>query len=234
VYKAWDSNRKEQVAIKIHRHTKAKDDKIFKYEQFIISQIQTKTHSIVFPFFSRSDTAMSVVIMPLGADLARVSKKVGPMDEPCVRLIALDLLQCLQEMHTAGFAHRDIKPSNALLFKNGHCSLSDFNFCLSLSENVPRFPANKDIAPPECTGDSSYDLVKADVWYLGITLLGMFDEATGFSDACGAFLLPMMESDPQKRPLLSELLQHRWLRQDSKDERVARLLLVGIWYSLCQ
>jgi [calcium/calmodulin-dependent protein kinase] kinase len=88
-----------------------------------------------------------------------------------------DVCLALHYLHTHNIAHRDIKPENILLCSNGTCKVADFgvsklfdttesskNFLLEDTAGTYHFQA------PESLSEGKYDVFKADIWGMGVTL----------------------------------------------------------------
>ena len=226
VHKAFDYKAKKFIAVKLYDNTNAR---AFRYEQVMITLLRDGTSSIVLPDFVLPSPHMSVMTMPLGVDMSRVVDEFKYLDEQCVQLIARDLLQCLYELHKTGLVHNDIKPTNTLLFETGHFSLSDFNNCVPDREAVWE-TSGRSVSPPECVEGSIYSRAKVDIWYLGMTLGRLVadgDECLRLK--CAPFLSLVASGDPEKRPSLSDLLDHRWLKMDARSIQTTRCTLRGIW-----
>jgi serine/threonine-protein kinase len=52
--------------------------------------------------------------------------RTGPLTEEAFHRVALDLLDALVAVHSAGALHRDIKPANVLITRDGRAKLADF------------------------------------------------------------------------------------------------------------
>ena len=121
------------------------------------------------------------------------------------------ILSGLRHMHRLGVAHRDIKLENIMLNSQGNeACLIDFN----LSDVVPpggsslstELKGTRSYAAPEVLAAGPgrpYDMFKADVWSLGVTLFGM---STGFfpvdaatpADNCYRVLQAAQQANPKR------------------------------------
>ena len=120
------------------------------------------------------------------------------------------ILSGLRHMHRLGVAHRDIKLDNIMLSQGGEACLIDFN----LSDVVPpggsslstELKGTRSYAAPEVLAAGPgrpYDMFKADVWSLGVTLFGMstglfpVDTATP-ADKCYRVLQAAQQANPKR------------------------------------
>ena len=130
------------------------------------------------------------------------------------------ILSGLRHMHRLGVAHRDIKLENIMLNSQGNeACLIDFN----LSDVVPpggsslstELKGTRSYAAPEVLAAGPgrpYDMFKADVWSLGVTLFGMstglfpVDTATP-ADKCYRVLQAAQQANP-KRCIVTALFNY--------------------------
>lgn len=79
----------------------------------------------VIDLFNANGTSYYVMDFIEGESLS-VCVKRSPLTEMEVRNVAVQLLDALGAVHTAGFYHLDVKPGNIMIDKVGHCTLIDF------------------------------------------------------------------------------------------------------------
>lgn len=72
----------------------------------------------------------------LGSIRNIIKARGKPFDETEIALLAGDMLQALNYLHSQGKMHRDIKSSNILIDEKGTAKLSDFG--ISINSNVNR------------------------------------------------------------------------------------------------
>jgi 3-phosphoinositide dependent protein kinase-1 len=59
-------------------------------------------------------------------ELFSVIRREGKLKYNASRLIAAEIINILEYMHSKGVSHRDLKPANLLLDENYHLKLVDF------------------------------------------------------------------------------------------------------------
>jgi [calcium/calmodulin-dependent protein kinase] kinase len=116
----------------------------------------------------------------------------GPLTNDVAIMHLRDIALALDYLHTHHVAHRDIKPENILLCSNGTCKIADFgvsrlfgesesskSFLLEDTAGTYHFQA------PEALGSGKYDVFKADIWGVGVTLFCfLFGRMPFWVDGC--------------------------------------------------
>jgi len=164
--------------------------------------------------------------------------------EKQTREITSQLVSAVSMMHSVNVVHRDIKPENILMVsKDGHpfIKVCDFGFAVKKPEEgmtdtigTPHYVA------PEVLSGENYHL-KCDVWSVGVVVYVMLSGRTPFNgDSLAAiareiragrysfkfpefekvspegldFVKTCLQVDPDLRPSMAEMLQHKWLKPD--------------------
>ncbi|ELU06630.1 hypothetical protein CAPTEDRAFT_74696, partial [Capitella teleta] len=144
----------------------------------------------------------------------------------------VDLLMAVNHLHFHDLAHMDIKPDNIFIAEDSNaCKLGDFGLVLDVSNGTEVSDAQegdpKYLAPELMLGKFGK---QADVFSLGITILEMASDLDlprggdlwhqlrsgklpeeflmGISEEMKTIIRLMMEPDPEKRPTVSEILEH--------------------------
>ena len=146
-YLAYDTNLKQQVAIKEYLPTEfstrdasstvqpisESHSKIFKWGlQRFLEEAQTlaefKHPNIVrvHSFFEENNTAYIIMDYENGVDLSTLIRKGERFDEQRLLGILLPIIDGLELVHKGGFIHRDIKPANIFIRNDGSPVLLDF------------------------------------------------------------------------------------------------------------
>lgn len=163
-----------------------------------------------------------------------------PLTEKQTRKMARRIAQALAYCHQRGIAHKDIKLENICLDKHNRPVLIDFGFCeFSTPERKStRWDGTPEYASPEVLLNLPFNTHKADVYSLGVVifilLTGLFpfelrkrckilqrggkpkvDWSKEYypllSNAAKDLINKMLETDPDKRISLQEVLQHPWM-----------------------
>ncbi|KAG5271690.1 hypothetical protein AALO_G00182890 [Alosa alosa] len=133
-----------------------------------------------------------------------------------------------------GVLHRDIKPENLLVNTDDvTIKLIDFG-CGDLLKESPydTFAGTNAFIPPEWWLQKSYQGRPATVWSLGVLLYnllcgklpfagegevvsGHLQFSRGLSCECRNLIHWCLRKDPTKRPVLEEILQHKWFSTES-------------------
>lgn len=148
--------------------------------------------------------------------------------QPCVKLM-YDMLKGLEYCHEKKVAHRDIKPQNVFLDAYDRAILADFGLSKYISrlsqENIKCGSMNY-VAPEVCLC-AKYDLLKTDIWSLGVTFYEMMtgelpwtvdtplEERDIMKISFPAkidpnfriILIQMLAKNPKNRPTVSEIMQ---------------------------
>ena len=150
---------------------------------------------------AESDSATYVVEEYLqGMDLQEYLDLRGKLNEQITCRLAIEVCDCLQELHKWHIIHRDIKPSNLFLTNAGKVKLIDFD--AARLEKPGRFADTYFIGTPGFAAPEQYGFhqtdERTDIYSLGLTLKLLM----GYENYHG-FLLPVLakctEFDPNKR-----------------------------------
>lgn len=111
----------------------------------------------------------------------------GKVEEDTARRWFAQLVSVVDELHTKSYAHRDIKPENLLIDAEGNILLTDFELCVSFERQG--FPYVNSVCgtptfccPEAILSASGYDICKADIWSMGVTLFVMVAGYRPFDD----------------------------------------------------
>lgn len=135
-----------------------------------------------------------------GMDLQEYLDLRGVLNEQIACRLAIELCDCLQELHKWHIIHRDIKPSNLFLTDSGNLKLIDFD--AARLEKPGKFADTYMIGTPGFAAPEQYGFhqtdERTDIYSLGLTLKLLL----GYENYHG-FLSPVLakctEFDPNKR-----------------------------------
>jgi serine/threonine protein kinase len=143
--------------------------------------------------------------------------KNGPMDEEEALRWLQQACVALQQLHANGIIHRDVKPSNLLIDKQGKLRLCDFGFVCREQDALTGIAGSPNYSAPEASCENTPGhTIKVDIYSLGASLQhlllgrcpqGPEDMPKGLSPPVAELITEMMETDPDERPTIDELLE---------------------------
>jgi serine kinase len=207
-----------------------------------------KIHSII---QSNSSIFIFMRHAELG-DLLDYIKRNGIVNESVGNVWFYQLATAINYLHSMNIAHRDLKCENILISSKLNLKIADFGFArykLSVDDFFSSDTAIKELsetycgsaayAPPEVVSGTPYDIMKVDVWSLGIILSIIINGRMPFDDSnisklikdqkqrayttnsevmkklstdCKFVIYMCLEPDPALRLSSSELLKTPWLK----------------------
>ena len=221
VYRAFDKNRDEDIAIKLLLPSLTKNERAL--ERFLnearISSKLSNQH-IINVYDVQNDGELYFLIMELleGQDLAQLILTREQLNQPFTAKELTELMEQLApaldyaHQHTV---HRDIKPENIWLDEDGHYKLMDFGIAQlqSTSQRTQTGAAMGTayyMAPEQLKGSKHID-ARADIYALGVMLYAM---ATG--DVPAGLIKPLHEKRPDISPAFSNAVM-QCLEADPQD-----------------
>jgi serine/threonine protein kinase len=224
IYRAYDTQRKRHVAIKvIDARFRADPDyvKRFQREARAIGQLDHPNIVKLYRYGEANSQLYIALQYVEGADLhstlaARRAGRARLRPEEIAHIVR-DVCLALDYAHGKGVIHRDVKPSNIILDKKGRALLTDFGLAL-LAESGTRgeiFGSPHYIAPEQAMS-SARATPQSDVYAIGVILYEIFTGQVPFDaqDPLDIALLHMTE--PPRPP--------RTLRNDVSPELEAVIL----------
>lgn len=163
-----------------------------------------------------------------------------------VASIVKQICAALRYLHACGYVHQDIKPANILMDRSGRALLGDFGIghsfkSASMVMGSPAFQAPEALRDEEDDGGCGGDCpqIKEDIWALGVSLYQMLFRKLPYVgcnlyeivenirerelkipkcsfDVPEALIRGMLETDPQKRLSLQQIMEDPFVR-DADD-----------------
>ncbi|CAN0846808.1 CBL-interacting serine/threonine-protein kinase 11 [Linum grandiflorum] len=155
------------------------------------------------------------------------------------------LITSIAYCHARGVFHRDLKPENLLLDENWNLKVSDFGLSAvheqiqsdGLLHTLCGTPA---YVAPEILAKKGYDGAKVDIWSCGVILFVLVSGYLPFNDTnlmamykkiykgefrcpkwtspdLRRFLFRLLDSNPDTRITVDEILRDPWFKMDYKD-----------------
>ncbi|MEW5872756.1 MAG: SUMF1/EgtB/PvdO family nonheme iron enzyme [Chloroflexota bacterium] len=177
VYKAWDANLEEPVALKESFETSPAAQKQFQLEAKLLFKLRHSSLPIVHDFFVIPNQGMYLVMDYIeGQDLGEMLEQAsGPLPESQVLPWIGQICDALDYLHSQNppIIHRDLKPANIKITPNGQAILVDFGIAKvydpKLATTVGARAVTPGYSPQEQYGMGSTD-ARTDVYALGATL----------------------------------------------------------------
>jgi len=161
---------------------------------------------------------------------------------PCCEIvhISYQMARALEYLHGRSVVHRDVKADNYLMSleditdPDNVIALADFGAAVTIKEGER---LNSEVgtrifwSPEFC--NKSYGM-KVDVWAMGVTMYGLLDGCFPFKDEkdikfkepklprcihadCEDYIRGMLTKDEEKRLSSSQVVAHRWMANEDRD-----------------
>lgn len=176
VYKGFDIETDEIIAIKIIEKFQLKQELIERLKNEVLLVLNLKNDNIVEykDFLEDSENFYLVLEYCNGGDLSNLIKK-GKIPEIQVKAYMKQLSNAFKYLINKNIVHRDIKPQNLLLSNEQQIiKMTDFNFARELNDNdlSKTFCGTPLYMAPEIILKCDYS-TKADLWSLGLVMYEM-------------------------------------------------------------
>ncbi|CDY17228.1 BnaA05g09600D [Brassica napus] len=247
VYLARNINNGENVAIKVIDKEKIVKSGLAGHIKREISILRRVRHPYIVHLLEVMATKTKIYIVMeyvRGGDLyTKVSK--GRLREGVARRYFQQLISSVSFCHGRGVYHRDLKLENLLLDDEGSLKVSDFGLSV-VSEQLKQegicqtFCGTPAYLAPEVFTRKGYDAAKADVWSCGVILFVLMAGYLPFDDKnimvmykkihkgkfrCPKWFSPeltrlmgrILDTNPDTRITISEIMKHRWFKKGFKD-----------------
>jgi tetratricopeptide (TPR) repeat protein len=184
VFRAYDNQLREEVALKIIKPEIATDKKAverFNNELKLARRIIHRNVCRLYELMEHEGTRFISMEYVPGEDLGSFIHRARRLDLGAAVAIAIQVGEGLDEAHRLGVVHRDLKPGNILIDRDGNAKIMDFGIARSLLEaritgegrliGTPEY-----ISPEQLNGEAATP--QSDVYALGVILFEM---------VCGVF-----------------------------------------------
>ncbi|XP_051870584.1 serine/threonine-protein kinase 10 isoform X2 [Pristis pectinata] len=131
-------------------------------------------------FFYENKLWIMIEFCPGGAVDATMLELDRGLTEPQIRVVARQMLEAVDYLHSQKIIHRDLKAGNVLLTQDGNIKLADFGVSAKNTKTLQKretfigtpYWMAPEVVMCETMKDTPYDY-KSDIWSLGITLIEM-------------------------------------------------------------
>jgi serine/threonine protein kinase len=179
VYKVFDTDIKEKIALKLLRPEIALDKETierFSNELKLARKIRHKNICGMFDLGKAEGTTFITMEFVPGEDLKKFIRKSGQLGAGRAVSIAKQVCEGLEEAHRLGVVHRDLKPQNIMVDEDGNARIMDFGIARSLRgksiTGAGVMIGTPDYMSPEQVEGKDVDQ-RSDIYSLGIILYEM-------------------------------------------------------------
>jgi serine/threonine-protein kinase len=186
VYKAYDTEIKEHVALKVLNPEIASDESIierFRNELKFARKISHRHICRMFDLGRVEDTAYISMEYVSGEDLKTLLRRIGHLPARKALAFAEQVVEGLAEAHRLGVVHRDLKPQNIMIDREGNARIMDFGIARALKTKGITDPGmiigTPDYMAPEQFEGKDADQ-RTDIYALGAILYEMLTSGPPF------------------------------------------------------
>jgi len=179
VYKAYDTEIGEHVALKVLKPEISADESIverFRNELKLARRISHRNVCRMFDLGRSQDTTYIAMEFVSGEDLKTLLRRVGQLPARRTVAIALQVCEGLAEAHRLGVVHRDLKPQNIMVDREGNARIMDFGIARSVKgrgvTEAGVILGTPDYMSPEQLEGKEADQ-RSDIYALGAVLFEM-------------------------------------------------------------
>ncbi|HEV3006032.1 MAG TPA: serine/threonine-protein kinase, partial [Pirellulales bacterium] len=191
VFKALHMRLGKIVALKILRSDRLSDPQnVARFEREMKAVGRLEHPRIVRALDAGNHDGTHYLVMEYveGYDLAKLSRRMGPLDMSDACELARQAAEGLDQVHRNALVHRDIKPSNLMLTPDGQVKLLDLGLALLNGEQpqgaeltgVGQVMGTPDYLAPEQVESGHKVDTRADIYALGCTLYELLTGAAPF------------------------------------------------------
>jgi serine/threonine protein kinase/tetratricopeptide (TPR) repeat protein len=179
VYKVFDTDIKEKIALKLLRPEIALDRETverFSNELKLARKISHRNVCRMFDLGKAEGTTFITMEFVPGEDLKKFIRKSGQLGAGRAVSIAKQVCEGLTEAHHLGVVHRDLKPQNIMVDEDGNARIMDFGIARSLSSKsitgAGVMIGTPEYMSPEQVEGKDVDQ-RSDIYSLGIIIYEM-------------------------------------------------------------
>ncbi|CAM8975151.1 unnamed protein product [Rhodiola kirilowii] len=246
VYSARNVKNEQHVAIKVIDKEKILKGGLIAHIKREISILRRVRHPNIVQLFEVMATKSKIYFVMEYVRGGELFNKVakGRLKEEVARKYFQQLISAVGFCHARGVFHRDLKPENLLLDENGDLKVSDFGLS-AVSDQIRQdglfhtFCGTPAYVAPEVLARRGYDAAKVDIWSCGVILFvlmagylpfhdhnvmamykriykGEFRCPKWFSSQLIHLLHRLLDTNPETRMKIPEIMEHRWFRKGFK------------------
>ncbi len=179
VYKAYDGEISEAVALKVLSPDISLDDRMierFRNELKLARRISHKNVCRIFDLGNCEGTYFITMEYIPGDNLKSIIRMMGPLSPARALMIAGQVCDGMAEAHRLGVVHRDLKSSNIMIDREGSARIMDFGIARTaetkgLTDRGTLIGTPEYMAPEQIEGKDVDH--RADIYSLGIILFEM-------------------------------------------------------------
>jgi eukaryotic-like serine/threonine-protein kinase len=186
VYKAYDTEIREHVALKVLNPEIASDEGIierFRNELKLARRISHRHVCRMFDLGRAEDTTFISMEYVSGEDLKTLLRRIGHLPAGKAVRFAGQVAEGLTEAHRVGVVHRDLKPQNIMIDREGDARIMDFGIARALKAKGMTDPGmiigTPDYMAPEQFEGKEAD-ERTDIYALGAILYEMVTSSPPF------------------------------------------------------
>jgi tetratricopeptide (TPR) repeat protein len=185
VYRAYDTELKVEVALKIVRSDREHDESIARFRREIALARKVTSPNVLRVYDLAEHEGLRFLSMELveGDDLAAIMERDGKL--PFERALKLFRQVCtgLAAAHAEGVVHRDLKPRNVLVDKTDRVRVADFGLARSVGDSGmtgsgAQVGSPAYMSPEQVKGESADE--RSDIYSLGVMLYQLVTGVTPF------------------------------------------------------
>ena len=206
VYKAFDSEVKEIVALKVLNTEIASGEGVierFRNELKLARRIAHRSVCRMFDLGRAGDTTYITMEFVSGEDLKTLLKRVGQLPASRTVSIAREVAEGLVEAHRLGVIHRDLKPQNVMIDRAGKAHIMDFGIARSTRDAGITGPGmiigTPDYMSPEQLDGKEAD-PRSDIYAFGAVLFEMVTGEAPFEGNTPLAVALKHKTEPPRDP----------------------------------